>query len=120
MANIDVTPVNDRLPLDTRNACSIESTSNRMPQVPFESLIPAVAAAVWLIVTLVVAVPEAGSDTCAGLKLHVMPSGSPTQAKLTCPVNAETEETVKSRDVIPHEGPGADDLIRWRLTYLKK
>jgi DNA-binding HxlR family transcriptional regulator len=35
-------------------------------------------------------------------------------------VDAETEETVKTRDVIPHEGPGADDLIRWRLTYLKK
>lgn len=35
-------------------------------------------------------------------------------------VDAETEETVKTRDVIPQEGPGADDLIRWRLTYLEK
>jgi DNA-binding HxlR family transcriptional regulator len=35
-------------------------------------------------------------------------------------VDALTQEPVKPRDVIPHEGPGADDLIRWRLTHLKK
>jgi hypothetical protein len=35
-------------------------------------------------------------------------------------VDAETQEPVKTRDVIPHEGSGADDLVRWRLTYLKK
>ena len=35
-------------------------------------------------------------------------------------VDAETQEPVRTHDVVPHEGPGADDLIRWRLTYLKK
>jgi hypothetical protein len=36
------------------------------------------------------------------------------------PVDVETQEPVEIRDVIPQEGPGADDLVRWRLTYLKK
>ena len=35
-------------------------------------------------------------------------------------VDAQTQEPVKPRDLIPQEGPGADDLIRWRLTHLKK
>jgi hypothetical protein len=54
---------------------------------------------VWLIVKLVVAVPEAGSDACAGLKLHVMPSGSPTQTKLTCPENELRDVTVSETAV---------------------
>ena len=35
-------------------------------------------------------------------------------------VDSETQEPIKTRDVIPHEGPGADDLVRLRLTHLKK
>src|SRR5277367_1717130 len=35
-ANIHTTPATVRLPLDTCNASSIESTNNRMPQVPFQ------------------------------------------------------------------------------------
>jgi DNA-binding HxlR family transcriptional regulator len=35
-------------------------------------------------------------------------------------VDAETHEPIKARDVVPREGPGADELIRWRLTHLKK
>ena len=33
-------------------------------------------------------------------------------------VDAGTGERVKLRDVRPQEGPGADDLVRWRLSYL--
>lgn len=57
------------------------------------------AVVVWLIVKLVVAVPEAGSDACAGLKVHVMPRGSPTQAKLTCPENEVRDVTVNETAV---------------------
>jgi DNA-binding HxlR family transcriptional regulator len=35
-------------------------------------------------------------------------------------VDAETKEPVRTSDIIPQEGPGADDKIRWRLTYQKK
>jgi DNA-binding HxlR family transcriptional regulator len=35
-------------------------------------------------------------------------------------VDAETKEPVRSSDIIPQEGPGADDKIRWRLTYQRK
>jgi DNA-binding HxlR family transcriptional regulator len=35
-------------------------------------------------------------------------------------VDEETGETVKAQDVFPRVGPGTDDLIRWRLTYLKR
>jgi len=35
-------------------------------------------------------------------------------------VDAETQEPVRTRDIVADEGPGADDLVRWRLTYLNK
>ena len=35
-------------------------------------------------------------------------------------IDAETQAPVRTRDIVPDEGPGADDLVRWRLTYLKK
>jgi DNA-binding HxlR family transcriptional regulator len=31
-------------------------------------------------------------------------------------VDEKTGEVVRRRDVRPHAGPGADDLVRWRLT----
>lgn len=34
-------------------------------------------------------------------------------------VDQKTGETVPLNDIQPQEGPGADDLVRWRLTYLK-
>jgi DNA-binding HxlR family transcriptional regulator len=34
-------------------------------------------------------------------------------------VDQKTGETVQVNDLQPQEGPGADDLVRWRLTYLR-
>lgn len=34
-------------------------------------------------------------------------------------VDQKTGETVQLNDLQPQEGPGADDLVRWRLTYLR-
>ncbi|WP_024576611.1 MULTISPECIES: helix-turn-helix domain-containing protein [unclassified Afipia] len=33
-------------------------------------------------------------------------------------IESETGHRVRIADVLPQEGPGADDLIRWRLTHL--
>jgi DNA-binding HxlR family transcriptional regulator len=44
-------------------------------------------------------------------------SGRPVKLAL---VNADTEVPVDPADVVPCEGPGADDLVRWRLTYFKQ
>jgi DNA-binding HxlR family transcriptional regulator len=35
-------------------------------------------------------------------------------------VDQQTGERVSSRDVQPREGPGADDLVRWRLEHFRK
>jgi DNA-binding HxlR family transcriptional regulator len=35
-------------------------------------------------------------------------------------VDQQTGERVRSSDVQPQEGPGADDLVRWRLQYFRK
>ena len=34
-------------------------------------------------------------------------------------VDSETGLPVKLADVVPSEGPGADDLVRWRLTHFR-
>lgn len=35
-------------------------------------------------------------------------------------IDPETGVPVDPADVVPREGPGADDLVRWRLTYFKE
>lgn len=35
-------------------------------------------------------------------------------------VDCETGAPVQTRDLLPQPGPGADDLIRWRLTHFPK
>jgi len=35
-------------------------------------------------------------------------------------VDNETGQRVKTRDLQPQAGPGADELIRWRLTHFRK
>jgi DNA-binding HxlR family transcriptional regulator len=35
-------------------------------------------------------------------------------------VDRETGERVRARELMPQEGPGADDLVRWRLTHFRK
>src|SRR5882724_13458734 len=32
-------------------------------------------------------------------------------------VDKETGQRVRAQDLLPHEGPGADELVRWRLTH---
>jgi DNA-binding HxlR family transcriptional regulator len=35
-------------------------------------------------------------------------------------VDRETGQRVRAQDLLPQEGPGADDLVRWRLTHFQK
>jgi DNA-binding HxlR family transcriptional regulator len=35
-------------------------------------------------------------------------------------VDSETGQRVRAQDVLPQEGPGADELVRWRLTHFRK
>jgi DNA-binding HxlR family transcriptional regulator len=35
-------------------------------------------------------------------------------------VDRETGQRVTAQDLLPQEGPGADDLVRWRLTHFRK
>jgi DNA-binding HxlR family transcriptional regulator len=35
-------------------------------------------------------------------------------------VDKETGQRVRAQDLLPQEGPGADDLVRWRLTHFRK
>jgi DNA-binding HxlR family transcriptional regulator len=35
-------------------------------------------------------------------------------------VERETGQRVRAQDLLPQEGPGADDLVRWRLTHFQK
>jgi DNA-binding HxlR family transcriptional regulator len=35
-------------------------------------------------------------------------------------VDKETGQRVRAQDLLPQEGPGADELVRWRLTYFRK
>ena len=35
-------------------------------------------------------------------------------------VDKETGQRVRAEDLLPQEGPGADDLVRWRLTHFRK
>jgi DNA-binding HxlR family transcriptional regulator len=48
------------------------------------------------------------------LKFINQKTGRPVKLAL---VDAETGEPVRIADVSPQEGPGADDLVRWRLTF---
>lgn len=35
-------------------------------------------------------------------------------------VDRETGERVRARDLLPQEGPGADELVRWRLSHFRR
>jgi hypothetical protein len=35
-------------------------------------------------------------------------------------VDNETGQRVRAQDLLPQAGPGADELVRWRLTYFGK
>jgi DNA-binding HxlR family transcriptional regulator len=35
-------------------------------------------------------------------------------------VDSETGQRIRVRDLQPKEGPGADELVRWRLTHFRK
>jgi len=35
-------------------------------------------------------------------------------------VDMETGQRVRAQDLLPQAGPGADELVRWRLTYFRK
>jgi DNA-binding HxlR family transcriptional regulator len=35
-------------------------------------------------------------------------------------VDSQTGQRVRAREVLPQEGPGADDLVRWRLTHFRQ
>jgi len=35
-------------------------------------------------------------------------------------VDRVTGQRVRAQDLLPQEGPGADDLVRWRLTHFRK
>jgi DNA-binding HxlR family transcriptional regulator len=35
-------------------------------------------------------------------------------------VDNETGQRVRAQDLLPQEGPGADELVRWRLTHFRK
>ena len=44
-------------------------------------------------------------------------TGAPVKLTL---VDQKTGEQVNIRDLLPQGGPGADDLVRWRLTHFNK
>jgi DNA-binding HxlR family transcriptional regulator len=54
-----------------------------------------------------------------GPPLRFVDRKSGRQVKLAL-VDAETGVPVDPADVAPREGPGADNLVRWRLTYFKE
>jgi len=35
-------------------------------------------------------------------------------------VDKETVQRIRAEDLSPREGPGADELVRWRLTHFRK
>jgi DNA-binding HxlR family transcriptional regulator len=55
----------------------------------------------------------------AGPPLRFVDRNSGGTLKLAL-VDEKTGKRVRSRDVQPQEGPGADDLVRWRLTKFKE
>jgi DNA-binding HxlR family transcriptional regulator len=44
-------------------------------------------------------------------------TGRPVKLAL---IDAQSRLPVNAADVLPVEGPGADDLVRWRLTHLRR
>jgi hypothetical protein len=35
-------------------------------------------------------------------------------------VDHETGQRIRAQDLLPQAGPGADELVRWRLTHFRK
>lgn len=73
----------------------------------------------WDIVLVIQALAQVGDKwevTGAGgppLKFVNRNSGRPVKVAL---IDEKSGETVRLRDIRPQAGPGADDLVRWRLT----
>jgi DNA-binding HxlR family transcriptional regulator len=55
----------------------------------------------------------------AGPPLRFVDSKTGHLVKLAM-VDRETGQRVRAQDLLPQEGPGADDLVRWRLTHFRK
>jgi DNA-binding HxlR family transcriptional regulator len=60
---------------------------------------------------------QVAGDAGPPLRFVDRKSGRPLKLAL---VDEKTGKMVCSRDVRPQEGPGADDLVRWRLTKFDK
>jgi len=56
-------------------------------------------------------------DAGPPLKFVDRKTGHPVKLAM---VDNETGQRVRTQDLQPQEGPGADELIRWRLTYFRK
>jgi DNA-binding HxlR family transcriptional regulator len=55
----------------------------------------------------------------AGPPLEFVNRKSGSAVKLAM-VDKETGQRVRAEDLLPREGPGADELVRWRLTHFGK
>ena len=58
-------------------------------------------------------------STDAGAPLRFVDRSSGRALKLAL-VDEKTGQMVRSKDVMPKAGPGADELVRWRLTKFEK
>ena len=56
-------------------------------------------------------------DAGPPLKFVDRKTGHPVKLAM---VDNETGQRVRTQDLQPQEGPGADELIRWRLTHFRK
>jgi DNA-binding HxlR family transcriptional regulator len=56
-------------------------------------------------------------DAGPPLKFVDQKTGHPVKLAM---VDNETGQRVRTQDLQPQEGPGADELIRWRLTHFRK
>jgi DNA-binding HxlR family transcriptional regulator len=57
------------------------------------------------------------ADAGPPLKFVDRKTGHPVKLAM---VDNETGQRVRTQDLQPQEGPGADELIRWRLTHFRK
>jgi DNA-binding HxlR family transcriptional regulator len=55
----------------------------------------------------------------AGPPLQFVDQKTGHQVKLAM-VDTATGQRVRARDLMPRAGPGADELVRWRLTHFRK
>ena len=55
----------------------------------------------------------------AGPPLEFVNRKSGSAVKLAM-VDKETGQRIRAEDLLPREGPGADELVRWRLTHFGK